>query len=254
MQPHFRGAARDRLWIGCVADFVVLPGARLLSAGFGAFRTTRCAYRRAIAPGPRNAPENTLAALRTGHRGTRRCRPRSMFSSAAMERYSWCTIGTLKRLASVPLVVSQEPTSNCGPSRSNGQRPLGPAARSLWRRSMSFSRRPRQDSLEYRTEVLRLERSVGRRSSPTLARQRDAGPMRNHFSRIYKRSSKFKSWNPKLRRGFLVSTSLGDITRLNVQLLSVSRTVFNDELRRKAIRGYCKSPSGRSTAPRRCSK
>ena len=50
----------------------------------------------------------------------------------------------------------------------------------------------------------------------------------------YRALEQVRALEPKIARGYLVSTSLGDITKLNAQLLSVSQSEFTAELRRKA--------------------
>ncbi len=67
-----------------------------------------------------------------------------------------------------------------------------------------------------------------------LLRAKDMLDQCEIISLEYKALEQVSSLEPKISRGFLVSTSVGDITKLKVQFLSVSQAEFSDELRRKA--------------------
>ncbi len=182
--------------------------------------------------GAAHAPENTLAALRLAIEAR---------ADAAEIDVQLSRDGTifvvhdrdLKRLASVPLVVSQATDVQLRAVSINwpapSDRPPEPLA--TLDEFLETARDKIRLSIElkyYGWNAALAERVV------QLLRDKEMLDQCEIISLEYKAIEQVQKLEPKLRRGFLVSTSLGDITRLNVQLLSVSRTVFNDELRRKA--------------------
>ncbi len=182
--------------------------------------------------GAAHAPENSLAALRMAIEA---------HADAAEIDVQLSRDGTifvvhdrdLKRLASVPLVVSQatddqlRSVSINWPASSN--RPPEPLA--TLEEFLETARNKIRLSIElkyYGWNALLAEKVI------ELLRDKEMLDQCEIISLEYKALEQVQKLEPKLRRGFLVSTSLGDITRLNVQLLSVSQTVFTDALRRKA--------------------
>ncbi len=206
-------------------------GARLFSASIVTLRSTRCAYRRASRRG-RACSRELSGCFATGIEA---------HADAAEIDVQLSRDGTifvvhdrdLKRLASVPLVVSQATDAQLRSVSINWRPPSDrpPEPLATLDEFLETARNKIRLSIElkyYGWNASLAEKVI------ELLRDKEMLDQCEIISLEYKALEQVQKLEPKLRRGFLVSTSLGDITRLNVQLLSVSQTVFTDELRRKA--------------------
>lgn len=182
--------------------------------------------------GAAHAPENSLVALRLAIEAR---------ADAAEIDVQLSRDGTifvvhdrdLKRLASVPIVVSQATDAQLRAVSVSWKPPSDqpPEPLATLDEFLETARDKIRLSIElkyYGWNAMLAEKVI------KLLRAKQMLDQCEIISLEYKALEQVQKLEPKLRRGFLVSTSLGDITRLDVQLLSVSQTVFTDELRRKA--------------------
>lgn len=178
------------------------------------------------------APENSLAALRLAIKAR---------ADAAEIDVQLSRDGTifvvhdrdLKRLAAVPLVVSQATDAQLRSVSINWRPPSDQPPEPLATLDEFLETARDKIHLSIELKYYGWNASLAEKVIELL-RDKAMLDQCEIISLEYKALEQVQKLEPKLRRGFLVSTSLGDITRLNVELLSVSQTVFTDQLRRKA--------------------
>jgi glycerophosphoryl diester phosphodiesterase len=184
--------------------------------------------------GAKDHPENSLSALR--HAISVRSNSVEIDVQQSQEGTVFVTHDRdLRRIAGLPLVISGAMDNEIKAANIASQmRPTGP-----------------KESLATLEEFLILAQNKIRLSielkyygfKPELAEavvalldKYPSNPAHEIISLDYKALEQVAKLRPRIRRGFLVSTSMGEITLLNANFLSVSQGTFSQELLEKARR------------------